>query len=358
MSKVTLAMPIYNVEKYIERALLSALNQTYQNIEYILIDDKGIDNSMKIINRILKNHPRGTSVRIIEHVVNSGLGATRNTAINEATGEYLFFMDSDDEIMPECIEILYKSIQTSDVNYVAGSFALVYPDRVVNSAYVDSTPSRVELVSTKYYSKNSIKYPLWNKLFKLDFIKDNKIYCIPEHLNEDVWFTFQAKICTNKCRLLSNITYKYYINQASITDFSSFDDQKRSRIINQYCEIDRLCKDYLMQKSFEDVRCVALPPLMFESLRFANLALIIDSGPVQCDSFLRRNFRRFRSATASTSVRDCFSKLFFYPLTITETFKLKEQRRVNFCFCIVSHLPFYMQLLLVGSYGLFHRLKK
>jgi glycosyltransferase involved in cell wall biosynthesis len=111
MYKVTLSMPVYNVEKYMERALLSALNQTFESIEYLIVDDKGTDNSMAIVRRIIANHPRGKDVRIIDHGVNQGLGAARNSAIKEAKGEYLYCMDSDDEITKDCIEILYNKMR-------------------------------------------------------------------------------------------------------------------------------------------------------------------------------------------------------------------------------------------------------
>ena len=103
-------MPIYNVAPYVERALLSALNQTFESIEFLIVDDRGTDNSMEIVRKIVAEHPRGKDVRIIEHPHNIGLGATRNTAIDNAQGEYLFFMDSDDEITPDCIEVLYKAM--------------------------------------------------------------------------------------------------------------------------------------------------------------------------------------------------------------------------------------------------------
>jgi glycosyltransferase involved in cell wall biosynthesis len=95
MDKITLAMPVYNVEKHIEQALLSAFNQTYDNIEFLIVDDRGADNSMKIVNDIILEHSRGKDVRIIAHPQNIGTGATKNTAIKNATGKYIFFMDSD-----------------------------------------------------------------------------------------------------------------------------------------------------------------------------------------------------------------------------------------------------------------------
>ena len=126
MDLITLSMPVYNVEKYVERALLSALNQTYENIEFIIADDRGTDTSMDIVRRIVSSHPRGKQVRIIEHERNIGLGAGRNTAIEHATGKYLFFMDSDDELSPDCIDRLYAKMQEENVDFVEGSYRKLF----------------------------------------------------------------------------------------------------------------------------------------------------------------------------------------------------------------------------------------
>ena len=81
---ITLGIPIYNAAGLIERTLLSALNQTYPNIEFIFVDDKG--DSMDIVRRVAGEHPRGSAVRIIDQVVNQGTGAARNTIVEKATG--------------------------------------------------------------------------------------------------------------------------------------------------------------------------------------------------------------------------------------------------------------------------------
>ena len=104
MDKVTLGIPIYNAANLVERTLLSALNQTYPNIEFIFVDDKG--NSMDIVRRIIAEHPRRNAVRIIDQKHNQGTGAARNAIVTYATGKYLFTMDCDDVIIPDCIEIL------------------------------------------------------------------------------------------------------------------------------------------------------------------------------------------------------------------------------------------------------------
>jgi glycosyltransferase involved in cell wall biosynthesis len=103
MKKVSIIIPVYNVEPYIERCLLSALNHC------------GQDNSIQIAKQILSIHPNGVKAQIFYHEKNEGLSVARNTGIKAATGEYLYFLDSDDEITLNCIEILTKESEGYDV---------------------------------------------------------------------------------------------------------------------------------------------------------------------------------------------------------------------------------------------------
>ena len=94
--KVSVIIPVYNVALYVERCLLSVLNQTWQDLEVLVVNDCTPDNSMEIVRRVVVGHPRGAMVRVLEHEVNRGLSAARNTGIRAATGDYLYFLDSDD----------------------------------------------------------------------------------------------------------------------------------------------------------------------------------------------------------------------------------------------------------------------
>jgi glycosyltransferase involved in cell wall biosynthesis len=223
--KVTLAMPIYNVERFVEKALLSALNQSFDFIEYILVDDKGTDNSINIANEVIKQHPRGKDVRIIDHGINRGTGATKNTAIDNASGEFLYFMDSDDEITPDCISILYKAMMETPVDFVAASSHCTSLDGSIDEKRETRLYLRYKdilikesgyIPSTAYYLNNiKIAIPTWNKLYNIDFLKRNNIKCIPHHLTEDNYFTYQIILRAESCRLLSDITYYYYENEKS-----------------------------------------------------------------------------------------------------------------------------------------------
>jgi len=187
---VTLTMPVYNSGEHVERALLSALNQTYSNIEFLIIDDRGTDNSMEIVHDIIAHHQRGKAVRIITHPENIGTGATRNSAIEHASGKFIFFMDSDDEITTDCIQKLYEKMVETDKDVICGSY------------------NRISGNESSYFTGFHI--PLWNKLYKLSFLKTNHIKCVPDSLTEDVLFYVQVLVNSNAYLVIPDVTYYYH----------------------------------------------------------------------------------------------------------------------------------------------------
>ena len=204
---MTLGMPVYNAEKYIERSLLSALNQTYENIEFILIDDRGNDNSIDVIKNIISNHPRGNAVKIITHPENLGVGEGRNSIIKYATGKYLFFMDNDDEVTVDCIQKLYDEMTRVDVDIVCGSYK-ENNKMVLHSAsncFVEKDKTKIFLS----YFNNRFHISTWNKLYKLSFLRENQILC-RQRIIDDHYFTFQALLYADSYSVIPDITYLHY----------------------------------------------------------------------------------------------------------------------------------------------------
>ena len=218
MYKVTIAMPVYNVGNKVEKALLSALNQTFDSIEYLIVDDKGTDNSMDLVQQIVENHPRGKHVRIIDHGVNKGTGATKNSAMDNASGEYLYFMDSDDVITLDCIEKLYYKATKYNVEIVAASHAICDERLKVLHYFRLYDFYRKGMSLLNYCISGNGCWPVytWNKLYKLSFLKENEIRCIPHHLCEDIYFSFQIKLNCKSFLICSDITYNYIENPNSL----------------------------------------------------------------------------------------------------------------------------------------------
>lgn len=211
-------MPVYNVGLKVKPALLSALNQTYENLEVLVIDDKGPDNSMEYVQEVINSHPKGGIVRIIDHIVNKGTGATKNSAIDNATGEYLYFMDSDDVINPDCISKLYFKAIKYDAEVVAASHAKT--DESMHDYGAVSYPNYFKRNKTlKEYTLNERGIYLrftWNKLYKLTFLRECNIRCIPHHLCEDLFFSFQVILNCKRFVTMSDITYHYIDNPNSL----------------------------------------------------------------------------------------------------------------------------------------------
>lgn len=114
MKKVSIITPVYKVEQYIAECVQSVIDQDYDNIEFILVDDCGGDDSINIAEKLLIESTRsGLSYKILRHEGNCGVSAARNTAMLAATGDYIFCLDSDDKLMEQCITVLLaKAVST------------------------------------------------------------------------------------------------------------------------------------------------------------------------------------------------------------------------------------------------------
>ena len=256
MDLITVSMPVYNVEKFVEKALLSALNQTYENIEYIIVDDRGTDKSMAIVCRIISNHPRGKNVRIIEHEKNIGTGAGRNSGIENAQGKYIFFMDSDDELSSDCIEKLHAEMQENETDFVSGSYReLLRSGKIIGDSIYNNFIIRGHLEIARQFFEirnDSLSVSPWNKLFRLSFLHDNCILCNPCHLNEDNIFSFQVFLNAFSCSFIPDITYFYYDTPNS-TLKKVQNKNLSSRFGIQFAEITSFYREYSQKYRKESI---------------------------------------------------------------------------------------------------------
>ena len=120
--KVSMLIPIYGVEKFIERCAISLFEQTYQNIEYIFVNDCTKDDSINVLERVINRYPnRKPFVRIINHTQNKGLAGARNTAVANATGEFIMHVDSDDYVDETMYEDLMRVMILNEKTMVVSS---------------------------------------------------------------------------------------------------------------------------------------------------------------------------------------------------------------------------------------------
>lgn len=247
--KITIGIPIYNAAEWLERSLLSALNQTYSNIEYIFVDDKG--NSMDIVRQVLETHPRGNDVRIIAHEKNRGISASRNTALNNATGRYFFTMDCDDTIAPDCIAKLYAAMCEHPVDFVAGSFVLEdmqgkkFGGCHYSQTLVEGEEGSHSVAYYRYGSNHRILAYAWNRLYDIDFLRKHHIQWEEEYtLIDDAWFTYQVLLCAKSCLLIPDVTLFYLCNSSSVTGRASAQGYSEP-IARQFVSIEKKKSAYI-----------------------------------------------------------------------------------------------------------------
>ncbi|MDR1633322.1 MAG: glycosyltransferase [Dysgonamonadaceae bacterium] len=245
MDLVTLAIPVYNAEKYIERALLSALDQTYPNMEYLIVDDRGNDNSVKIISEIMSTHPRGKNVRIIEHSQNLGIGAGRNTAIEKAKGKYLCYMDNDDELTLDCVQKLYDEMIKTDADVVGGSYKIVSENTTLSEMQEEIKLTGNEKIIGSYFN-GIFNFPTWNKLYKLDFLRKNNI-CSIHRTIDDVYFSFLVALNAQSFSRIKDITYLHHTRNDSASGGTG--TVWKEIVFREYIQIFKDMSDYLRQSS-------------------------------------------------------------------------------------------------------------
>ena len=216
--KVTISFPIYNVESTIKASLLSALNQTYKNLEILAVDDCGKDKSVEILEDIVSTHPRGNIVKLVAHEKNLGLGAVRNTSIKEASGEYIYFMDSDDLLYHDTIQTLVNLIETNQVDFVTSSFKENRNGEFKVCGYNNTCiVEGRHILLQQYKSEEPVFVYMWNKLIRIDFLKNNHIKCIHPYVEDDM-FTFYLLAAASKYCKYNKPTYEYIIRGNSITN--------------------------------------------------------------------------------------------------------------------------------------------
>lgn len=214
--RISIVIPVYNVEQYIVRCLQSIVSQeNIQDIEVILVDDCGIDNSITLAKDFLASCP-DVDYKILHHVKNGGLSAARNTGLKAAKGDYVYFLDSDDEITIECITVLTSPLKDRNYDFIIGGYnvkgsELNYPPLSLKEGCVLGNDSIMSLYSTgKWYMM------AWNKLCKREFLLKNNLLFEEGMLHEDVVWSFKLACKASSMYVIERHTYNYYIRGESI----------------------------------------------------------------------------------------------------------------------------------------------
>ena len=211
MPKVTVVVPVYNVEKYLHKCAESILNQSFQDFELILVDDGSTDKSGDICDRFAEKDSR---VRVI-HQENGGLGAARNTGTREARGEWLLYVDSDDSIESVTIHSALRTAEANNADIVVFGFQSVDEDGHAVERFVDDIP-KGSAFSLRTKPEMLLGAPVaWNKLYRLSLFDD--IEYPGRAWYEDIRTTPKLQAEAKRIVYMEDLLYNYLMREGSIT---------------------------------------------------------------------------------------------------------------------------------------------
>ena len=162
--KFSIIMPIYNTEKYLEKSILSVLDQSYTDYELVCVDDGSTDNSVQILSAFADKK----EIKIIKHECNKGLFCARKTGVENATGDYVLFLDSDDWLEQDTLKILAKELSNSGPDYIEFSYYMISANgqkKIWRFSKEDRTKEITDILSSK------ANFTIWNKCYNADTIK-------------------------------------------------------------------------------------------------------------------------------------------------------------------------------------------
>jgi glycosyltransferase involved in cell wall biosynthesis len=222
----------------------SVLNQTYSSIEFLIIDDCGNDGTIGVVEEFQKDHPRGKDIRILRNEKNMGVSFCRNRIIDEAMGQFLYFMDSDDTIEPFTIQILIDAVRRTHSQIAYGSYEII--DLVNNSPVQKYQKADIqltgdgELAMYAFSHINVFHVSVCNNLVNLDFLRQTGIRFINAHYWEDMAYTTELVTKLTRAVLLSNITYHYMWRPDSLSHYQNREHLHKDEIMDNISVINYL----------------------------------------------------------------------------------------------------------------------
>ena len=335
---VTIGIPVYRSEAFIRRALESALNQTYPSIEFLLIDDAGGDGSLTIMQEIQQTHRRGADIRIISHDRNRGVSASRNQIIEEAKGEYLYFMDSDDVIAAHTISLLIQNCRQYEAEIAFGSYEKIETsgERIVCQYPSLQLLGKDQLAAFAYRKYGGIQASACNYLVKTSLLRDNRLHFIDTNYWEDLVFTFDLVTYISRAVLLSDITYTYLCRESSLSHYQQRQQISKEEVMQSVKAIDHLkhTSSTLYNKVYFPDRCYNI---------------VMSDFYIACTILRRR--KNIRPSITNHEIQSLMN----HPATWKQIGTFRQSRLKNQCLYLIGRLPSSLCVAVVWSLG---KLKK
>lgn len=235
--KVSIIIPVYNVEKYLKECVLSVENQNYKNIEIILINDGSSDNSSNLCDELADTYK---NIKVF-HVSNGGVSRARNLGIKAATGKYIAFIDSDDFINENMLFSLVSKLEEKNADLAVCNYSYFYKNKNIPSDFTSKEVLSIEEAKVGMFKNNSIRGFTCNKIFHSKIIKENNIFFNEDiKICEDLLFCFQYLSFCKRVVTMSVPLYNYRMRKSSA---SNKNVEKDLTLFHAFKEMEKIDSD-------------------------------------------------------------------------------------------------------------------
>jgi glycosyltransferase involved in cell wall biosynthesis len=333
--KITIGLPVYNVEPYIKKCIDSILMQDIDELEIIVVDDCGNDNSINIVKEIKRSQSTNVSINIISHEFNKGVGEARNTIIKNAKGKYLYFLDPDDFLKEGALSLLYNHAEANHAEVTYGSIS-AWKDGVLTPFRIYPDSLLLEKDSFASYVYNSMHETIFtssiNILYLTSFIKENGLMFPDLKLGEDFIFreSFIPKV--KRAVLRHEVTYFYYMRPNSLMQYQYRNtiDIKEAKFKLWFCtKLKETCKN-LENEDYYPGKCT----LVIKSILFDICGII-------------KHQKQFTEAIPLNDIQRALK----HPAGFKQILHFNRFRTFNIFFYFISNLPTKVALLIIKAVG-------
>lgn len=235
-AKVSVIVPVYKVERWIERCARSLMEQTLAEAEFIFVDDCSPDGSITVLERVLEEYPqRKGQVNVIRHTENRGVSVSRQDGLDAATGEYVIHADPDDRVEPEMLERLYEKAKAEDADMVICDFYQVNP-KTGRKRLFAQRPEVLDAETVQRQLFQNLHGSVWNKLVRLEVIRKANVR-FPEDYAFCEDLTFNAELLNQPLKItyLPEAFYNYVWSATGASLSSAYSDriEREERLMNQ-----------------------------------------------------------------------------------------------------------------------------
>ena len=311
MKDVSIVIPIYNVEKYVAECLNSVISQTYDHskIECIIVDDCTPDSSMEIVNEIIREYDGDMAFITCRHEHNQGLSAARNTGISIATGKYLYFLDSDDYIYSNSLELLMEGVEKNkDIDMVVGNFF----DERINKPQMNIHNNEIlKYIDLLCFGKMENKSAC-NNLIKRNLFSLHNLRFPVGRYYEDIVLKYQLFSYVNKVYVVSQCTYFYRDNLNGIIRKHSV--EKLSKSIDDYL----FALDFFISKLNENL-CVGKTAIIVNTYFFVYNMFVKNRANLKNELYIEERLKHIRHSLIKILVKKFRVLLFFLSLSTLPT---------------------------------------